>query len=54
MVKAYCLYNRIEPFSALFLALSIVLTHILQYVTQPAGLEPSTMVLARYCTAEVC
>ena len=38
MVKANRLYNRIEPFSALFLALSIVLAHILQKVTQPAGL----------------
>ena len=29
MVKANRLYNRIEPFSALFLAHGIVLAHIL-------------------------
>ena len=38
MVKANRLYDRIEPFFALFLALGIVLAHILQKVTQPAGL----------------
>ena len=38
MVKANRLYNRIEPFSVLFLALSIVLAHILEEVTQPASL----------------
>ena len=38
MVKVNRLYNRIEPFSALFWALSIVLAHILQKVTQPASL----------------
>ena len=32
------LHNVIEPFAALFWALSIVLAHILQKVTQPAGL----------------
>ena len=32
------LHNRIEPFAALFWALGIVLAHILQKVTQPAGL----------------
>ena len=53
MVKANRLYNRIEPFSALFLALGIVLAHKLQKVTQPAGLASSTIVLARYCTAGV-
>ena len=30
--------NRIEPFAALFWALCIVLAHILEVVTQPAGL----------------
>ena len=38
MVKANRLHNRIEPFPALFWALGIVLAHILQKVTQPAGL----------------
>ena len=38
MAKANHLHNRIEPFSALFWALSIVLAHILQWVTQPASL----------------
>ena len=38
MVKANRLYNRIEPFSDLFLALGIVLAQKLQWVTQPAGL----------------
>ena len=37
MVKAIRLYNRIEPFSALF-SLGIVFAHILQWVTQSAGL----------------
>ena len=32
------LHNIIEPFAALFWALGIVLAHILQKVTQPAGL----------------
>ena len=38
MVKINRLYNRIEPFSALFWAIGIVLAHILQWVTQPASL----------------
>ena len=38
MARANRFHNRIEPFSALFWALSIVLEHILQLVTQPAGL----------------
>ena len=46
MVKANCLYNRIEPFSALSLALGIVLAHLLQKVTQPAGLAS-----LNHCTA---
>ena len=33
------LHNRIEPFPTLFWALGILLAHILQQVTQPAGLE---------------
>ena len=32
------LHNRIEPFPALFWALGIILAHILQKGTQPAGL----------------
>ena len=38
MVKGNRLYNRIEPFVALFWALGNVLTHILKQVTQPADL----------------
>ena len=38
MVKANRLCNRIEPFYVLFLALGIVLMHIMQEVTQPASL----------------
>ena len=38
MVKVNRLYIIIEPFSALFWALGIVLAHILQKVTQPASL----------------
>ena len=38
MGKANRLCNRIEPFAALFSALGNVLAHILQQVTQPAGL----------------
>ena len=36
--KVNCLCNRIEPFPSLIRALGIVLAHILQQVTQPAGL----------------
>ena len=39
------LHTIIEPFPALFWALSIVLAHILQWATQPAGLHPSILVL---------
>ena len=35
MVKANRLYNRIEPFPALFWALGIVLAHLLKLVTSP-------------------
>ena len=51
MARANRFHNRIEPFSALFWALSIVLAHILQLVTQPAGL--ASLELARYYTAGV-
>ena len=37
--KVNCLHNRIEPFAVHFWALSIVLVHILQQVTQPTGLS---------------
>ena len=46
MGKVFRLYLRIEPFPILFWALGIEPEHILQKVTQPAG-------LARYCTAGV-
>ena len=36
--KVNRLHNIIEPFPALFGALGIVLAHILQLLTQPAGL----------------
>ena len=36
--KVFMSYWRIEPFVALFWALSIVLVHILKQLTQPAGL----------------
>ena len=32
------LHNRIEPFAALYWAVGIVLTHLMQQMTQPAGL----------------
>ena len=38
MGNVFRLCNIIEPFAALFWALGIVLAHILQQVTQPAGL----------------
>ena len=44
---------RVEPFAILFWARYIVLAHIRQHLTQPAGLASLNVVLARYCTAGV-
>ena len=49
---------RVEPFDVLFWALSIVLAHILQQVTQLAGLAPlnhgtGTLLYSLHCTAGV-
>ena len=52
MVKDNRLYIRIEPFSALFWALGIVLARAFTRIGDPAC-HPSTIVLARYCTAGV-
>ena len=38
MGKVFRLHLRFEPFAVLFWALGIVLAHILQQMTQPAGL----------------
>ena len=53
MIKANSLYNIIEPFAALFWALSNVLTHILKQVTQPAGLASLNRCTGTDCTAGV-
>ena len=53
MVKANRLYNRIEPFAALFWALGNVLAHILKQVTQPAGLASLNCRTGTDCTAGV-
>ena len=53
MVKANRLYNRIEPFAALFWALGKVLPHILKQVTQPAGLASLNRCTCTDCTAGV-
>ena len=49
MSKVFHLHLRVEPFAVLFWA--HVLMHILQQVT--LAWHPSTLVLARYCTAGV-
>ena len=43
MGKVFLSFLRAEPFADLFWALGIVLAHILQQVTQPPALHPSTM-----------
>ena len=53
MVKANRLFNRIEPFAALFWALGNVLAHILKQVTQPAGLASLNRRTGTNCTAGV-
>ena len=49
------LYNGIEPFPTLFWALGIDLTHVLQEVTQPAGLASlnSGTGTALYCRGQL-
>ena len=42
MGKVFRLYLKVEPFAALFWALGIALAHILQQLTQPAGLASLT------------
>ena len=53
MVKANYLYNRIEPFAALFWALGNVLTHKLKQVTQPADLASLNRCNGTDCMAGV-
>ena len=53
MVKANHLYNRIEPFAALFWALGNVLAHILKQMTQPAGLASLNHHTGTDCTAGI-
>ena len=53
MAKANRLYNRIEPFAALFWALGNVLARILKQVTQPAGLASLNSRTGTDCTAGV-
>ena len=53
MVKGNRLYNRIEPFIALFWALGNVLAHILKQVTQPADLASLNRCTGTDCSAGV-
>ena len=53
MVKANCLYDRIEPFSALFLALGIVLTAKGDPARQPGIPKPCYWYSTVQCTAGV-
>ena len=50
MVKANCLYNIIEPFSALIFALGIVLTHILQsWARIPESFRVPRALVPQFC-----